>query len=327
MTNQTLQRATVDDYLGDGARRFFSAGYRRVDYTFGAVSVSVPGAGHATVATTVGLGYPGDWSKKAAGVDLRPHLSTIDAILLGVQLAEMCLVAAFRPDPAAHRAMWVRRVKIRAGQRPEEDLGELPLGGRLRATERVGDEFVSTVDCQVGAMRVRCEVVHTGVAIHTGRTTLSDPDALLGPADQRYYGTGFARATHRIDDLAVDGVRASGTVRLQQSDADQGIEGAYAPAVTMVDAFATGLQLAQILLYELDGMRRADSNTLWMRSTTLDVRDPRRPADGPLALTTGLDNSELIAMDGGRWRTADVVTDLAGTTFTCAVAHALPTAE
>ena len=327
MTNQTLQRTTVDDYLGDGAKRFFSAGYRRVGYTFGPVSVAVHGAADATVATTVGLTYPGDWSKKTAGVDLRPHLSTIDAILLGVQLAELCVVAAFRPDPAARRAMWVRRVKIRAGQRPEEDLGALPLGARLRGTADDAAGTVSTVDCQVGAMRVRCEVVHSGTAVHAGRTTLSDPDALLGPAAQRYYGTGFARAVHGIENLAVDGLRATGSVRLAQSDADQGIEGAYRPAATMVDAFATGLQLAQILLYELDAMRRADSNTLWMRSTTLEVTDPRLPAADLLPLTTTLANTALIDMDGGRWRTADIGTDLAGITFTCAVAHALPASD
>ncbi|MEU4445694.1 AvrD family protein [Actinosynnema sp. NPDC050801] len=327
MTNQILQRVTVDDYLGDGAKRFFATGYRRVGYTFDPVTVAVRGAADATVGTTVGLTYPADWSKKAAGTDLRPHLSTIDAILLGVQLAELCLVTAFRPDPAAHRAMWVRRVKIRAGQRPEEDLDALPLGARLRGTESGTGGTVSVVDSQVGAMRVRCEVVHAGGEVHTGQSTLSGPDDVLGPAEGRYYGSGFASAEHRIDALTVDGLRAAGTVRLAQASANQGIEGAYHPAPTMVDAFATGLQLAQILLYELDSMRRGDSNTLWMRSTTLDVVHPRRPMADALPLVTTLTNTDLIDMDGGRWRTADIVTDLAGITFTCAVAHALPSAN
>ncbi|GGS37343.1 AvrD family protein [Actinokineospora fastidiosa] len=323
LPRETLARATVDDYLGDGAKRFFSAGYRRVDYAFGPVTVSVRAADDATVATTVGLAYPVDWSKKTASADLRPHLSTIDAILLGVQLAELCLVSAFRPDPAAHRAMWVRRIKIRAGRAPEEDLGELPLGARLRGTS----DGVSVVDGQVGAMRVRCEVVHGGGDVHIGRAEYAHPDVLLGPASQRYYGSGFATAVHRIDALAVDvpTLTASGVVRLDQSTADQGIEGAYSPAPTTVDAFATGLQLAQILLYEHDSMRRSESNTLWMRSTVLDVPRPDRPMADALPLTTTLRDPALIDMDGGRWRTAQIHCDLAGITFTCAVAHALPT--
>lgn len=332
MAMTTAHRETVDDYLGDSTQRFFSAGYRRVGYAFGPVAVSVGsgpgGATSASVATTVGLSYPDDWSRKTAGVDLRPHLSTIDAILLGVQLAEMCLVAVYRPDPATHRAMWVRRIGIRAGQRPEEELSELTVDARLRGMERTDDDLVSTVDCRVGAMRVRCEIVHANGDVHRGRSRVLGPDELLGPAEDRYYGSGFAAASHRIDALAVDDalLSANATVRLAQSPADQGIEGAYHPAPSPVDAFATGLQLAQILLYELDTMSRGASNTLWMRTTTIEIAGPRRPMADALPLTTSLRRPALVDMTGGRWRTADIVTELAGITFACAVTHALPRA-
>ncbi|RLK55086.1 AvrD family protein [Actinokineospora cianjurensis] len=327
MTNPAPPRPTVDDYLGDGDKRFFSAGYRRVGYHFGPVTTEVATARDAAVRTTVGLTYPTDWSKKSAGVDLRPHLSTIDAILFGVGLAELCVVSAFGADDEARRAMWVRRVRIRAGQSPEEDLRQLPLSARLTETaaEPGGLSTVSTVDCQVGSMRVRCELVHAGGAVRPGKDQYDGPDALLGPAADRYYGTGFARVRHSLEDLSLDvpNTAAEATVRWEPSDATAGVEGAYQPAPTMVEAFATGLQLAQVLLYEMDGMRRSGSNTLWMRSTTLTATRPAG-GTGPLALRTTLANTGLIEMNGGVWRTADIHTDLAGIRFTCAVAHALP---
>jgi len=329
VTRPALAHTTVDDHLGDGAKRFFSAGYKRVEYTFGPVSALVLDPAAASVGTHVGLGYPADWSKKSAGVDLRPHLSTIDAILFGVQLSELVLVRAFLPTPEQHRAMWVRKVAIRAGQSPEEDLRELGLAARLVSTREEPGSLcgtVSVVDCAVGSMRVRCEVEHSGGEVRPGRDTYGSPDVLLGPAASRYYGTGFTRGGHRIDDLALDlpALRVTAAVELTPAGAEEGVEGAYQPAATMVDAFATGLQLAQVLLYELDSMRRSASNTLWMRSTTLEVAHPVRPVGGPLPLLTELRDPNLIEMGGGVWRTADVVAELGGVRFTCAVAHSLP---
>jgi hypothetical protein len=92
----------------------------------------------------------------------------------------------------------------------------------------------------------------------------------------------------------------------------------------MVDAFATGLQLAQILLYELDGMHRRDSNTLWMRTTTLTTLSPHRTFGPRLPLRTRLADPQLLEMKDGVWRTAEIRTEFAGVAFTCGVTHALP---
>lgn len=328
MISSSVLRETVDDYLGNGEKRFFAAGYRRVGYTFGEVTVAVLGTG-STLATTIGLRYPADWSKKSSGVDLRPHLSTIDAILLGVQLSEMCLVRTFQPDTAKHRAMWLRKIKIRAGRTPEEELDNLPAGARLLTTRpdpasRCG--FVSTVESQVGAMRVRCEIEHAGGEIHGGRSVYWGPDALLGPAETRYYGTGFSRAGYRIEDLAVDveALRATGSVHLEPAAAGAGIEGAYQPAPTAVEAFAAGLQLGQILLYELDAMERSGSNTLWMRTTLIEISRPDREFTAATPIATSVHNADLVEMNGGTWRTAEIVSELGGIRFTCGIAHALP---
>lgn len=91
----------------------------------------------------------------------------------------------------------------------------------------------------------------------------------------------------------------------------------------MIDAFVTALQLAQVMLYDLDGMRRQDSNTLWMRQTTLTASRPDRPAEG-IAVTTRLDDPGLLRMGGGTWRTLDVVAELGGIQVRSAVAHRLP---
>src|ERR1700759_3650313 len=85
-----LQFSSIDDYLGPGAARFFGSGYRRVSYGWNGLEVGDPSGSSMRAAGAVV--YPADWSRKRDAVQLRPHLSTIDAMILGTSSAELCLV-------------------------------------------------------------------------------------------------------------------------------------------------------------------------------------------------------------------------------------------
>jgi hypothetical protein len=322
MSSLELIRHTVDDFLGPAEKRFFASGYRRVEYEFGEVTVDRAGA-----ATTLRLGYPADWSKKAARGALPPHLSTVDAILLGAQLTELCLATTYRLTAAQRQLIWLHDVRIRAGSTPDEMLDQVPATATLAETVNYpGGRSRSTVDITVGRMRIRCAAVHDTAEAAPAEGRYRDPEAVLGPAASRYYATGFVRGGHRVDELSVDAgqLRATASVTVHVVNADQGIEGAYQPRATAVDAFVTGLQLGQVLLYELDSMRRGASNTLWMRNTHLTLPEPGDDLIERVPLTTAIENPKLIEMSGGVWRTADIVADLGGARFTCAVTHQLP---
>lgn len=321
--------ASVDDHLGPAEQRFFGRGFRRVGYDIGELRLTRGANGTVRAASSVGVSYPADWSKKAAGTDLLPHFSTVDGLVVAAQLAEACLAGRV-PDL---REGWLRKVRITAGTSPQEDLARLPAEATLRRTDPLAGEpgcAVSLVDCTVGTMRMRCEVVHalpTGTVRDAG--TYADLDALLGPATDRYFGTGFTTRRQFIRDVAVDHGALSADAALTVVHEDgavvptAGLEGAHQPSLSMVDAFVTALQLAQIMLYDLDGMRRQDSNTLWMRQTTLTASRPDRPTEA-LPVTTRLDEPGLLHMGGGTWRTLDVVAALAGLRVRSAVAHQLP---
>ncbi|MCC8454818.1 AvrD family protein [Streptomyces rochei] len=321
--------ASVDDHLGPAEQRFFGRGFRRVAYDIGELRLTRAADGTVRAASSVGVRYPADWSKKAAGADLLPHFSTVDGLVVAAQLAEACLTGLV-PDL---RDGWLRRVRITAGTSPQEDLARLPAEATLRRTDPLAGEpgrAVSLVDCAVGTMRTRCEVVH---ALPTGAVPAPGPyaglDALLGPAADRYFGTGFTTRRQLIRDVAVDHRALSAEAALTVVHEDgavaptAGLEGAHQPSVSMVDAFVTALQLAQTMLYDLDDMRRQDSNTLWMRQTTLTATRPDRPTTA-VPVTTALDEPGLLHMGTGTWRTLDVVAELAGLQVRSAVAHRLP---
>jgi hypothetical protein len=170
-------------------------------------------------------------------------------------------------------------------------------------------------------MRVQSEVVHPAVALTPGEWS---PVEL--PED-RYYGAGFKARGQRIRDLEVrDQVRAKAVLDLSADgpQASSGLEAAYQPTASMVDAFVTALQLAQVMMYDLDGIPRQDSDTLWMRQTTITRTTPQSPWGQGIPVTTELADPALLQLGSDTWRTFTVLADVAGINVKSAVTHRLP---
>lgn len=323
---------SIDDYLGPGERRFFSRGYQRAVYGIRDIVVNQDSA--SGVRARVDVGYPSDWSTKGS-IDQRPHLSTVDALVLGVQLAELHLAhESGLSGPERARAR-LRKAVLRAGGAPQEELTGIPLSASLAKSQSVLEtpsSVLSVYDCTVGSLRVRCEIEHplgTRVATEAAYAGLDD---VLGPGDRRYYGEGFKARRHHIQDVRVDldALTAQADVHFdpEPDPATQGVDGALHPAVTFVDAFVVNLQLAQILMYELDSLSRTDSNTLWMMQTFLTAPAappplPDRP-DQALSAEASLKNKRLLPLRGGTWRSVDIEAGLAGIGLRCSFAHELP---
>ncbi len=333
MTATPLLLRSIDDYLGPSEGRFFGGGYRRARYQVGDVRITAEGAASGTAAT-VSIGYPADWSRKAKSVDLRPHLSTVDMLVLGLQLSEGHLVRAHGLDRALRGEAWVRKVTLRAGATPQEDLDGMASSAKPVSTTPVpGSDglYVSVYDAAVGAMRARYEIEHRiGAAAPAGPAVFATLDDALGAASGRYYGAGFQQQRQQIEDVHVDlpGLSSSATVRIGTADGGEpaagGLEGAHHPSVSVIDCFVVNLQLAQIMMYEMDAVRRQDSNTLWMVRTVLECTDPRRPWTDTLTASARIAEKYLVPLRGQTWRNVQIQGECGGVTLRAAFAHELP---
>jgi hypothetical protein len=320
-----LQFSSIDDYLGPGATRFFGSGYRRVSYGWHDFEVGGPGGSHVRAAASVS--YPTDWSKKRDAVQLRPHLSTIDAMILGTRSAELCLVRRHGLDLRQRRAAWLRKLEINAAATPYEDgLDKLPVEAKLNTTQKAHDgmdRWVSSFDCRVANMKVRCEIEHE-LPDH------GDSGRIVADIGSRgLYGEGYRHPSQAIEDITIHlpDERAEAVVRVdvgcRETALGEGLEAYYRPSVSAIDSFVVSLQLGQVLLYELDGMTRVNSNTLWMRHTSITTDTPYRPADRPFAVEVHLEDSRLVNLRDATWRTATIVGETQGVLTRCAVAHQL----
>ena len=313
--HRTPSRTSLDDHLGPAESRFFGSGYRRVTYRLDHLETADAG-----LQARIAIGYPVDWSTKASKRALAPHLSTVDALLLGARTGALALAGAPGLTAEGRRSAWLRRVDIKAASTPwESGLDALPVSATRGATSlETTTAATTTVDSQVGSMRVRLQFAHP---VGDGPTERPTVEQLADETRRGPYGDAFALQRQRVDDLALDlaASRARATVDVVPLDDHGSI-----PAVTMVDSFVVALQLGQVLLYQLDGVERGRSSNLWMRSATLSADAPCAPAAGPVPVTAELADARLINKGGALWRTASVVGELAGVRTRCAVAHQLP---
>jgi hypothetical protein len=335
MSSKDLIYGSFDSCLGPGTTRFFGSGYKRVVQDLKDITTDGSDQPGALVTARGTLTYPQDWSRKSGARELRPHLSSIDALVLAVTLAEVHLGRAFGLTAAQQRRTWLRRADVRAGSSPHEDLADFPVEGRLLASdaEPGGTTPTSTTfACRVGGLRVRCTLAHERGGRAAGPATFADASQALGPAGARHYGEGYKNRNQYAEHVRVDieRQRIQGRQRVVTARPDteaHGAEAAYGPSVSPVDALVGVAQLAQALLYAQDGLVRGGTDTLWMRRFVVDTQTPVRPLGRDFATTVRTTGTRLLTMGGETWRTADLaVDDFSGISGRCSLAHRLPTA-
>ncbi|MGW7516946.1 AvrD family protein [Streptomyces sp. NPDC054796] len=318
---------TVDDFLGAREGRFFGEGFKRVHHALTDIAVE-----DGTITATAGLEIPGAWSRKGETTQ-RPHLSTIDVMLLGAQLTGLYAAHAGRLGPGTPFA--VRSCVIKAGRKPQEDgLDTFAVSGRLVESAApaqdgtVSDDGIVTMECRIGLLTVRIEAaVGTGRPVRNswpGDGTYGSAAELPGAWNDAPFGVPHRERGQFLTDVEIDTSACLARADLALSP------GGETGEPTMVDLFVSALQLAQVLLYSLDGVARADSNTLWMRRTVIG---PAAEGEGAGAAGGGkgrfevaLSEPTLLESAQGTWRSADVVSAYAGLRLTCSVAHLLPAA-
>lgn len=324
----TSSYASIDELLGDGSRRFFSHGYKSTNPRLSSLRV-VHTLAESTLTARAALGLDGVWSVKGNSEQV-PHLGTTDVLVLACRMAEALLASRYSPDllPTARLAS----VTISGGSEPVEGLlGDL----ECRATLEDGAAG-SVIRCSVASMGAVLEIDHQPAGLGLASVQSPTEEALVGEAGSRLYGQLWAQRQVSLLDVVLDG---DGNARAGLSFREQpflgrnlgdrrGLEAAYPQALSAVEYFVGSLQLGQVLLYRLDSMDRANSNTLWMRRTriTLNVPCPKIGGGQGTELTVRLKKSRLIEKDGGVWRCADVVGTFDGGEVVCSVAHRLPVA-
>lgn len=320
---------SIDEILGPAPRRYFGGGHRRVGLALS--NIAIDPLKKLPLTAVARLTYPDDWSTKDADPELRPHLSSIDAVVLSAQLIECYLAARLGLDSQARSRAWIRSASVRAGGKPWLALDTIPLGVSAVESRKqlnaLGDR-VTRFDCRVGGISLQVEVEHEAGLPHDGRVTFDTSDDLLGLNRNPYYGAGHKAALRNLEDVRVDVPQGrTACVSLIELPADgkyDGLSSAYCPTLSVVDAILVGAQLAQALIYRWDGIGRETSSTLWMRKFSLNMRTPYQPVEGSFVPQVRTRSARLTRMAESTWRLMDLDAQILGVSGSMSIAHMLP---
>jgi hypothetical protein len=325
-----LRYRSIEDILGPASQRYFGEGLTKVEQKLCLITFGADGS----VQATGGISYPTDWSTKRSAGELRPHLSSIDAVVLAAQLVECHLSVVYGLDADQRSRAWIRSVEARAGSEPTLELSSIPVSGRAvgNAEQRnsLGDQ-VTSFDCRVGSIRVRMQVEHDSGGLLEQPAAFESAAEILGTSWNPYYGQGHKSAIRTIEHVRLSpengGAQGLATVfPAVPEDTVRGLESQYLPALSIVDSIIISAQMAQALLYEVDGVSRDDTSTLWMRRFSAEQKTPYQPIHTPFICALSTASSRLREMRGAKWRMADLGVRLLGVEGSFSLAHALPAA-
>jgi hypothetical protein len=322
---------SIDQHLGPAHGRFFGEGFKRVNHSLTNLVIQLTGD-HGYISGTCGLTYPRDWTHKSSG-RVRPHVSSIDGVVLAVELADAYLTHRYGLDLGERRRMWLRSFEMRATS-PQEEVGRFAVLASHTGSLAVSGSLcahVSTFQCRIGTMGLTCMIEHDIRSQTASDGSYSSSTEILGDSTDRYYGEGYQHRTQEITGVmpAADGqsVRATITVADELSRSDCGLAGHYQPAVSMIDCLLVLAQLAQVLAYRIDGIDREKSSTLWMRRLAMSSPTPLLPLDATVGAVVAVRRGRLLEVGQGFWRLLDLTGQFGVVKALGSIAHVLPYAS
>lgn len=336
----------IDAVIGSKSSRFFGTGFKKVTNHISDIYINCNNSagliqtGQQAIEVNDGalgyiyakskLSYPEDWSQKAKG-DMKPHLSTIDALNLSVQLNEMFLIYKYNLKGDDRKHMRIQKCFISAGNVPHDNLERFDTYSICKTIELLSeDTYISKFESVIGAIKVNCEIEHAIRECSSKKPEYHclNCDELLGNTFERLYGNGYRDSDYNISNIKidVDNESVENIVNIKRTGSSLGLEGSYCSSISMIDSIILGGQLSQALLYSIDKVHRDETGTMWMRKATLEALNSHL-VDMPFVATTRLKNTKVIDMKNRLWRTADVISCFGNITCNYSLAYELPVKE
>jgi hypothetical protein len=296
MTTTTSFMKSIDQILGDGRGRFFGHGYLK-NTQIVSPEETVESGTNSGLTWRGGVQTAADWSIKD-GVQQTPHLSTIDAVELSLQCVRS--MATMASKVAGDADTLIKSIQIVAGNAPVDgDLSDIDIHGQLHPQQ----DDTSTLSLTIANMRVEIvldpHMTDASNLEYPGKQPLSVSDILL-----------------HVDTSLDDPVMASGMAEPATPDSHSGWSHS--------SCFVAALQLGQALLYRLDGIDRANSNTLWMKRASFERLGSIPAFSNAQPIHVELRNVRRYNKPDGTWRRADIVGVIANRRVVCSVTHKLP---
>lgn len=286
----------ADEFLGDKHTRYFGSGYINSSHEIFNLKIESDNIDNFKVFCLGRVTLPTMWSIKGES-NQKPHLSTIDIIELSILtfnkfISEMC-------NKNICGKKLIHKIDITAGKVPiESDFDKIEIRGVLKRFN---------LDLNILSLNISNMTIQ--IYYHTDISVIKF----------NHYGD-YLKSPLEINDVMIniDEMKATALVNNKRI-----LKEHIEPWSTSC-LFAVGLQLGQILLYQLDLITRENSNTLWMKKTEIYFLSDTPNIDVSHPIFTRLENVKRYTKPDGDWRRADICSYIGNTKIICSVTHKLP---
>lgn len=319
----TREFGAIDEILGARGERFFAEGFREANHGLGELEIGVRHH-HGFIRGRASVSYgAGRTGRTVASV------SSIDALVLAVQLCEIYLATRFGLGASERQRMWIRNFVVKSDS-PSPVTTPLAasavhLNTRFESRSLCGN--VSILSCIIGSVSVRLEIEHEIAELRRTAGFLPGAEHVLGAPGTRYYGERYKRGLQTLERVQVDEALLSATalVRLGVEEDEgplSGLQGLYLPALTYIDAIVVGAELAQALFTVLKETPEPALAPLWIRSVSASSKTPHLD-HVPFLARARIENRRGLTLQRGRWRVDEVAVELHGIKARFSFAHAV----
>lgn len=239
-----IKYESIDDVIGSSDKRYFGTGYKRVSYIHLETEIL-----DTTITSLYTITYPYDWSVKKKKGDLKPHLSTLDALVITIDTIEKFLMKKMMYSQDALEQLFVTSISIKAGKKLDE--------GIYRVTSEFN--FIQEREC--------CFIGKVGDFLITIRLKSENDDNLF-------------KIAKSSDELIIKNIKVDKRKNIAECYSVfenihkfKGINSKIIQnkhVVNLINHIIVAAQLTEVMHKHIDDISRDNSNTLIMRKVSIE---------------------------------------------------------
>ena len=293
----------ADDILGDFEKRYFGAGHKRTNYKLK----------EGSECEKAEITHTSNWSEKK-GCLIKPHLSTVDGIILSVMYVEKYMIDNMKFDVLDD--MFLYSFEIKSGTCAIEDLKDISIKIRNEKILSSEADFEVSVEGMIVRLRFR------KVSVQSIYDECSKEQKKYNYISEHLKGI-----KHNIFGIEIDGDEITCTVSREKVDdySYTGIGSILSKSMSILEWLIVFSQMGQILAYDIDSIDRQNSETLWMKNVKAEIVNPVE-YKGNISVSGGVTKKSLLNIKSDNWR----IFEMAGSSadgnvrFQGKIAHILP---
>lgn len=297
----------ADEILGDYETRYFGAGHKRTNYRL---------RGNEFVESKAEVYQTAGWSEKD-GCQMKPHLSTIDGVILAVMYVEKYMQE--RCSQIILNNMFLYSFEIKAGAAPVEDLTDITLN--MKKEEVLENEM--HFEIAVEGMNIRLHFKRVKVQLSNIVFCTKEKDV----EKPHYFSEHLKNVKYNIGDICFDESMIACIVSREEKKEVyyDGIGCLLSNSMSILEWLIIFSQMGQLLAYKIDLINRQESETLWMKNVAAEMDFPVLYEES-MAVSGGVVKSSMLNIREKMWR----VFEMSGTAyngnirFKGKIAHILP---